>query len=131
MTTKHDFNELLNKIYTAQQWEQDEVFGAIAGQEVDEEVYERMYECLPPYRLNLFRQNRDLNIGSGFLVGEPYIHGPASNGKYTAYYAAFGRVRGKEKQYFFLGYQNTLGDEYNPETEQFTMWNDREGIDKN
>lgn len=98
----------MEQIYTREQWRKDRSFAAAIGQEVDEEVYEEMYNCLPPLRL----PNADTTKGfsAGFRVGEPYTHRQSKQtGEFTAFYAAFGKRDGK---YYYLGNMNKYGEIY-------------------
>ena len=81
-------------VYNAYNWHLDRTFSAKPGQEVTPEIYERMFDCLPPLELPHLPETQGFT--GGFLVGEPQDH---VNGK--AVFAAFGRCG---KRCFFLGY---------------------------
>ena len=101
--------------YTMEQWGKDNNFSAQAGQAVAKEIYEQMYECLPPLRLADSAFNRDMGVVSGFRVGEPYTHMESpSDGNVTAFCAAFGKC--DDGRYYFLGYQNKHGERYDTAT---------------
>ena len=90
-------------IYTSEQWEKDESFSAEVGQEVEEDIYWRMFEVMPPLRLP-----KESGFAAGFRVGEPHTHDrSAKTGEWVAYYAAFGKRGGK---YYFLGNMNKYGE---------------------
>ena len=91
------------EIYTREQWNKNRSFAAKVGQEVEEDIYWDMYDCLPPLRLP-----RECGYASGFRVGEPYIHEQsAKTGEWLAHYAAFGKNGDK---YYFLGHLNKYGE---------------------
>lgn len=91
------------EIYTREQWAADRNFSAKVGQEVEEDIYEQMLDCLPPLRLP-----RECGYSAGFRVGEPYIHEQsAKTGEWLAHYAAFGKKDGK---CYFLGHMNKYGE---------------------
>lgn len=77
------------KKYTREDWQRDREFKAVAGQEIDEEIYNEMFNVLPPLRLPSGAKM------AGFRVSEPYTH---RDGK--PLYMAFGNSGGK---YFYLG----------------------------
>lgn len=80
--------------YTREQWEQDENFSAVAGQEIDEEIYDQMLNVLPP--LNLPHCERTKGYSAGFMVGEQDCSDHTGRG----YYSAFGKRDGK---YYYIG----------------------------
>lgn len=84
----------MKEIYTSEQWAKDGTFKAVAGQEITEEIYNQMFNVLPPQRL------KEVAFGcvAGFRTTEPYTHD--ENGK--ALYMAFGKNHGK---YYYLGLQ--------------------------
>ncbi len=100
------------KKYTREDWSIDGNFSAEIGQEIEEEIYWQMYDCLPPFSLTGGTPlNRKLGIVAGFRVGEPYIHDEYCNGKeYGAFYSAFGKTA--DGKFYFLGEQNKYGDVY-------------------
>ena len=73
-------------MYTREDWANDGSFSAKRGQEISPEVYEEMFNCIPPIRLP-----KDLRaIGfAGFLMGEPYSHN-----EHGPVYMAFVRANG-------------------------------------
>ena len=91
-------------IYTSEQWAADGSFKAEPGQEIEETVYNELFNVLPPLPLPIETAQRaltDLNIPvhAGFLMGEPHSHDGAG-----ALYLAFGRNNfGKGPHYFFIG----------------------------
>lgn len=91
------------EIYTREQWHKDRSFAAKVGQEVEEYIYEEMYDVLPPLRLP-----RESGYTCGFRVGEPHSHERSKKtGEWLAHYAAFGK---KDGRYYFLGYMNKYGE---------------------
>ena len=91
-------------IYTMEQWTKDRSFSAEPGQEVSEDVYNEMLNCMPPKTLprNKARQalqDYKIPVHAGFLMGEPH-----SSNKDGLLYLAFGmNDYGKGKHYFYLG----------------------------
>ncbi|MCM1437823.1 MAG: hypothetical protein NC131_01235 [Roseburia sp.] len=105
-------------IYTREDWEFDGTFKPLIGQEISADIYEQMYNCLPPLDLNGGKLARDLGIVGGFRVGEPTTYAKsAKTGKFTAFYGAFGRTRNGEK-FYFLGDMNKYGEIYEDATGQ-------------
>ena len=84
-----------NHPYTNENWHDDESFNAVPGQEVTEEIYEDMFDVLPPYRLP--RCKRTAEYTSGFMVSEAAAH-DLNTGK--ALYSAFGKSGDK---YYYIG----------------------------
>lgn len=84
--------------YTHHDWRRDGSFKAVAGQEIEESIYNQMLNCMPPLRLP--RTEESAGYIGGFLVGEPYDFDPVT-GKLR--YAAFGRRDGK---FYFIGYMS-------------------------
>lgn len=93
-----------NSIYDKASWELDGSFSADAGQEISEEVYNDMLNCMPPLTLPNGKaeqalQDYDIPVHSGFLMGEPHSHD-----KGGALFLAFGmNDYGKGKRYYYLG----------------------------
>lgn len=91
-------------IYTAAQWKADRTFNAAPGQEIAPEIYEEMFNCLPPKQLPADKAAQalhdfDLPIHAGFLMGEPH-----SSDKGGQLYLAFGmNDYGKGKHFYYLG----------------------------
>ena len=86
----------MNDIYTMKQWESDRVFSAVAGQEIEQEIYLQMLNCLPPIDLpKAARDNAQRYIFAGFMMGEPY-----DSYKGNLRYMAFGNSGNK---YYYLG----------------------------
>jgi len=81
--------------YTRENWHADRSFNAVPGQEITEEIYEEMFEVMPPYRLP--RCKRTEGCASGFLMSEPTTDDPRT-GKNL--YSAFGKRGGS---YYFIG----------------------------
>lgn len=94
----------MNKIYSTEQWQRDGEFKAQPGQEITEQIYEEMFNCLPPRRLPRAKakqalQDYDIPVHAGFLMGEPH-----STGKTGPLFLAFGKNDyGKGPHYFYLG----------------------------
>ena len=92
------------EVYTMEKWNEDESFKALPGQEITEDVYNKMFNCMPPGRLphDVRRQaleKYNLPISAGFLMGEP-----AADGKKGPLFMAFGySYRGYGKHYYYLG----------------------------
>ena len=82
-------------VYTMEDWRNDSYFQAKAGQEVEFEIYEQMFNCMPPIRLPRCEQTADYS--SGFLMGEPNDFDPVTH---KTRYLAFGR---KNKHYYYIG----------------------------
>lgn len=98
----------MKAVYTREQWRRDRNFSAEIGQEVEEDIYYEMLDCLPP--LSLPNTETTSGYSAGFRVGEPYIHAQsAKTGEFTAFYAAFGK---KGNKYYFLGNMNRYGEIY-------------------
>ena len=57
------------EIYTKEDWHRDRSFSATPGQEVEEEIYQRMYDILPTLPLPVRRET--VGYDSGFCVSEP------------------------------------------------------------
>lgn len=83
-------------IYTAERWAADRSFSAMPGQEVTAEIYEDMFNCMPPYRLP--RDTILAGYTCGFMMGEPHSTDPAT-GK-QLYLAFAKRENGK---YYYIG----------------------------
>lgn len=99
----------MSKLYTMEQWTKDRTFSAEVGQEVSEEVYNNMLNCMPPERLPRAKARWALSVlnipvHAGFLMGEPH-----SCDKDGQLYLAFGMndygrsVNHKEPHYYYLG----------------------------
>lgn len=82
--------------YTRENWHADRSFNAVPGQEITEEIYEEMFEVMPPYRLP--RCKRTEGCVSGFLVSEAATI-DWRTGKDL--YSAFGKCGDK---HYFIGY---------------------------
>lgn len=82
------------EIYTREDWHRDRSFGAVAGQEVEEEIYEEMFDLLPPLSLPVRRET--VGYDEGFCVSEP--HSTDEKGRET--YSAFAKKNG---HCYFLG----------------------------
>ena len=82
-------------VYTRQDWQRDKDINAVAGQEIEESIYEQMFEVLPP--LSLPRCERTEGYTAGFMVSEPDSSDPLGRG---CLYSAYGRKDGK---YYYIG----------------------------
>ena len=93
------------EVYTMEQWNTDRDFKAVPGQEITEQIYDEMLNCMPPEDLprNKAAQaldDYDIPVHAGFLMGEP--HSTDADGR--ALYMAFGmHDYGKGKHYYYLG----------------------------
>lgn len=96
-------------LYTMEQWTKDGTFNATAGQEISEDVYNAMLNCMPPESLPRAKARWALSalnipVHAGFLMGEPH-----SSDKDGLLYLAFGMndygrsVNHKEPHYYYLG----------------------------
>ena len=91
--------------YTMEQWRADGTFQAEPGQEITQEIYEEMLNCMPPGSLprETTRQAMDkysIPVNAGFLMGEPYT----SDSKGNNLFYAFGMARReKTEHYYYLG----------------------------
>lgn len=105
-----------NEVYTREDWSRDRNFNAAIGQEISPEIYEEMFECLPPRSFMLVTpMNKRLGILTGFRVGEPYAHAKSLRcGTLMAFNAAFGKTA--SGRCYFLGYQNQFGEIFDLET---------------
>ena len=81
--------------YTREDWERDHDFNAVPGQEIDAEIYEEMFEVLPPIRLP--RNERTEGFTCGFMVSEPVTADPTAD---RMLYRAYGKRGGK---YYYIG----------------------------
>ena len=75
------------------QWWNDKDFKATPGQEVTQEVFLEMLNCMPPQPLP--RKDYGRPVQAGFMMGEPTDSSPAG-----ALYRAFGANSGR---YYYLG----------------------------
>lgn len=91
-------------IYTREQWKSDRAFKAEPGQEITEDIYEEMLNCMPPRSLPKGKARQALQdyripVHAGFLMGEPHDHdtdGPL--------YMAFGmNDYGRGQRFYYLG----------------------------
>lgn len=95
----------MKEIYTGEQWAQDQTFGAEPGQEITEEIYNNMLNCMPPKDLPNGKarqalQDYNIPVHAGFLMGEPH----SCNNDGEQLYLAFGcNDYGKGKHYYYLG----------------------------
>lgn len=97
-------------VYTREDWEFDRTFGAMIGQEISADIYEEMYNCLPPLLLNGGALAKRLGVSCGFRVGEPTTYAKSiKTGEFTAFYGAYGRTADR-KHYYFLGDMNKYGE---------------------
>lgn len=98
------------KIYTMKQWEQDGTFKATPGQEITEEIYDQMLNCMPPKSLHRKQCEYALSkfhtvCHAGFLMGEPYT----SNKNGDPLYCAFGSNSFDKGHFYYLGLMPELG----------------------
>lgn len=95
----------MSKIYSMEQWRKDRTFSAEVGQQVSEEVYEEMLNCISPYNIPHSKaqwalENLQIPVHAGFLMGEPNRTDKDGN----ELYLAFGRNDfGKGTKYYYLG----------------------------
>lgn len=91
-------------LYDMNQWTKDGSFKAAPGQEITEEIYNEMFNCMPPRYLSSNEAAKAFNahgisICAGFLMGEPH-----SIDKDGLLFLAFGMNHSKEgKRYYYLG----------------------------
>jgi hypothetical protein len=83
-------------------WQQDRSFSAEPGQEITEDVYNEMLNCMPPKTLPRGKAEQALQdyripVHAGFLMGEP--HSASKDGQ--LYLAFVERLR-KGKHYYYL-----------------------------
>ena len=64
-----------------------------AGTEISEEIYDQMFNALPPISLRK-------SLYCGFQMGEPHNHAEDENGKWRAQFLTFVSVSGR---YFYAG----------------------------
>lgn len=98
-----------NNVYTMEQWTQDGTFKAEPGQQISEEVYNNMLNCMPPKSLPRDKAHYALEalnvpVHAGFLMGEPH----SSDEKGRQLYLAFGMNDygsgvTRAPKYFYLG----------------------------
>lgn len=92
------------EVYTMDRWKADRTFKADLGQEIAEDVYNEMFNCMPPQKLPREKilqvlHDYDLPIHAGFLMGEP-----ASHDQNGPLFLAFGyNDFGKGRHYYYLG----------------------------
>lgn len=82
-------------VYTRQDWIRDRELNAVAGQEIEESIYNEMFEVLPP--LNLPRCERTEGYTAGFMVSEADSIDPLGRG---TLYNAYGK---KDGRYYYIG----------------------------
>lgn len=91
-------------VYTMENWKSDRTFNAEPGQEISEDIYNEMLNCMPPKTLPRDKAAQALEayripVHAGFLMGEPH-----SDSKDGNLYLAFGmNDYGKGKHYYYLG----------------------------
>lgn len=97
------------EIYTNEQWEKDRTFKAVAGQEVTEEIYLHMLNCMPPKNIPKSKAEQALHdyripVHAGFLMGEPHDTNSSGEELYLAFgMYDFGSGLKREPRYFYLG----------------------------
>lgn len=82
------------EIYTKEDWHRDRSFSATPGQEVEEEIYQRMYDILPILPLPVRRET--VGYDSGFCVSEP----ASTDEKGRETFSAFAQKNG---HFYYLG----------------------------
>lgn len=88
-------------IYGMEQWSKDGTFNAEPMQEISADVYNEFFGSLPPIPI-------PSSLGMcGFMNSEPYTHAIDSKGRYTAFYACFGKIK---DHYYYLGLVNRAGE---------------------
>lgn len=91
-------------IYTVEDWRRDGAFNAQPGQEISSEIYDEMYNVMPPLRLPREKavealESLHVPVHAGFMMGEPH-----SSDKAGELYLAFGKNNyGKGDRFFYLG----------------------------
>lgn len=88
------------EVYTMEHWKADRTFNAEPGQEITEDIYEEMFNCMPPAKLSREAiENTDIPVHAGFMMGEP--HSCDRDGQL---FLAFGmNDYGQKKRYYYLG----------------------------
>ena len=93
------------EIYTREQWSIDRDFKALPGQEITGDIYDQMFNCMPPKHipqekaLQVWNDYR-IPVHAGFLMGEPHSTDKDGNNLYLS----FGmNDYGKGQHYYFLG----------------------------
>lgn len=101
-------------VYTMEEWAKDGEFNAKAGQEISEEIYNKMLNCIPSKPLPQKKARQALRVYNipvhfGFLMGEPHSCDKEGNQLYLAFGGNdFGRsVNHKEPHYYYLGLSRT------------------------
>lgn len=96
-------------VYTMKQWTKDGTFHAEPGQEISEEIYNTMMNCLPPKTLPSTKAAQALDdynipVHAGFLMGEPDSSDKNGNQLYLAFgMNDFGSGTRREPHYYYLG----------------------------
>ena len=96
-------------VYTMKTWKADGTFKAEPGQEITEEIYNIMLNCLPPRTLPTEKAQQALDaynvpVHAGFLMGQE----DSTDDKGRPLYMAFGmNDYGKGKHYYYLGLSTT------------------------
>lgn len=91
-------------VYTSKQWAEDGSFKAAPGQEIEEAVYNELFNVMPPLPLPRVATTKaqelyNIPVHAGFMMGEPQRHDEQG-----ALFLAFGRNNyGKGEHYFYLG----------------------------
>lgn len=81
-------------VYTHSDWVRDKNFSAQPGQEIDEEIYWKMYDVMPIYSMP--RRRDTAGYDDGFMVSEPHSTDEKGEFKYSTFAQKSGR-------FFFLG----------------------------
>lgn len=98
----------IKPIYDMAQWGVDGIFSARPGQQITQEIYEHMLNCMPP--LYLPDNESGITVSAGFMMGEPYDHKNGQN-----IFLAFGK---NQQGYYYLGHMDMNGKLYDLEYEQ-------------
>lgn len=99
-----EFNKIM-EIYTMEQWVRDGEFMAKPGQQITEEVYETMYNKLPPLDLPTGKAEYSLQclnvpVHEGFLMGGSVGSGEKNE---KLYYAFAKNNYGKGDKFYYIG----------------------------
>lgn len=89
----------MTNIYDKEKWEKDRTFSAKPGQQISEDIYDEMFNCMPPKHLSAEAEEKADSIGlyvsAGFMMGEPH-----SSDNHGSLFMAFGKSGGN---YHYLG----------------------------
>lgn len=95
--------------YTIEDWRTDGRFKAVESQEIQKEIYEKMMNALPPFRLPRYkaeeiRNKYGIQINAGFLMPEPFCSDTDG-----FLFMAFGTCG---RKYYYLGMSKNEGCSY-------------------